>query len=61
MSVLLDVNLLLACAWQTHARHAAAVAWLRTMRAVHVCTVVELGFLRVSMGPAFRVPFAAAL
>ena len=61
MSVLLDVNLLLACAWQSHVRHAAAVAWLRTTSAAHVCTAVELGFLRVSMGPAFRVPFAAAL
>jgi len=28
MSVLLDVNLLLACGWQTHVRHSEAVTWL---------------------------------
>lgn len=61
MSVLLDVNQLLACAWQSHARHAEAVAWLKSVPGARVCTFVELGFLRVSMGPAFRVSFATAL
>ena len=28
MTVLLDVNLLLACGWQTHACHAEALSWL---------------------------------
>ena len=28
--------------------------------AFHTCPLVELGFLRVSMGPAFRVPFVDA-
>lgn len=61
MSVLLDVNLLLAGAWQSHTRHDAALAWLKTLDTVKVCTVVELGFLRVSMSPGFRVSFAAAI
>ena len=60
MSVLLDVNLLLACGWQTHALHAEAVAWLDGLEEFHTCPLVDLGFLRVSMGPAFRVSFADA-
>ena len=60
MSVLLDVNMLLACGWQTHLRHAEAVAWLDGVPEFYTCPLVELGFLRVSMGPAFRVPFEDA-
>lgn len=60
MSVLLDVNLLLACGWQTHAQHGAAVAWLDSVSEFHTCPLVELGFLRVSMSPGFRVSFADA-
>lgn len=60
MSVLIDVNLLLACAWQSHAQHAAASAWLDAQPAFHTCTMVELGFVRVSMSPGFRVSFADA-
>ena len=60
MSVLLDVNLLLACGWRTHLRHAKAVSWRDGLEEFHACPLVELGFLRVSMGPAFRVSFADA-
>jgi predicted nucleic acid-binding protein len=61
VKVLLDVNLLLAAAWQSHGRHRAVLAWLATVDTVKICTVVELGFLRVSMSPGFRVPFTEAL
>jgi len=60
VSVLLDVNLLLACGWQSHTKHAAALAWLDELRTFCTCPLVELGFLRVSMRPAFRVSFADA-
>jgi predicted nucleic acid-binding protein len=60
MSVLLDVNMLLACGWQTHLRHAEAVAWLDGVSEFYRCPLVELGFLRVSIGPAFRTPFEDA-
>jgi predicted nucleic acid-binding protein len=60
MSVLLDVNMLLACGWQTHLRHAEAVAWLDGLPEFYTCPLVELGFLRVSMGPAFRTMFEDA-
>jgi toxin-antitoxin system PIN domain toxin len=60
MSVLLDVNMLLACGWQSHARHLEAVAWLDSAPDFFTCPLVELGFLRVSMGPAFRASFADA-
>jgi len=60
VSVLLDVNLLLACGWQTHAHHSAALKWLEGLEEFNTCPLVELGFLRVSMGPAFRVTFEDA-
>ena len=61
MSPLLDVNLLLACGWQSHAEHARALAWLDGLDEFHTCPLVELGFIRVSMGPAFRATFSDAI
>ena len=61
MSALLDVNLVLACGWQTHAEHARTLVWLDTQAEFFTCPLVELGFLRVSMGPAFRASFSDAL
>ena len=61
MSALLDVNLLLACGWQTHAEHAQALAWLGDEAEFFTCPLVELGFIRVSMGPAYRASFADAV
>lgn len=57
---LLDVNVLLACAWKTHAEHPALLHWL--LRANHWATssIVELGFLRVSMTSAYEASFADA-
>lgn len=47
MKHLLDVNVLLAGVWTSHPQHAAATSWL-TGKAVVVCPISELGFLRIS-------------
>ena len=60
MSHLLDVNFVLACAWSTHAHHAAARAWLEKQTAFTLCPLSELGFLRVSLSPGYRATFADA-
>jgi uncharacterized protein len=44
---LLDVNVLLAAIWQAHPQHPKAMAWL-SGKAVILCPIAELGFLRVS-------------
>jgi len=61
VSFLLDVNLLLACGWQTHAEHTRAVAWLDSQSEFFTCPLVELGFIRISIGPGFRTTFADTL
>ncbi len=61
MSHLLDVNLLLACAWQSHADHSKACAWLEKQKEFVTCPLTQLGFLRVSLSPGFRADFADAL
>lgn len=61
MSHLLDVNFLLACAWQSHADHAKARAWLETQPSFATCPISQLGFLRVSLSPGYRAGFADAL
>ena len=61
MSHLLDVNFLLACAWQSHASHAKARAWLEARTSFATCPISQLGFLRVSLSPGYRAGFADAL
>ena len=60
MSHLLDLNLLLACGWSSHARHTAARAWLERQPVFTLSPLAELGFIRVSVTPAFRASFAEA-
>jgi predicted nucleic acid-binding protein len=60
VSHLLDVSLLLACGWSEHARHAQANRWLNKVAAFATCPLTEMGFLRVSMSPAFRASFEDA-
>jgi toxin-antitoxin system PIN domain toxin len=60
MSHLLDVNVLVACAWQSHADHRRANRWLERTRSFATTAVTEMGFLRVSMSPAFGAAFADA-
>jgi predicted nucleic acid-binding protein len=60
MRHLLDVSLLLACGWSSHAKHATARAWLERQSAFTTSPLAELGFIRVSMTPAFRAGGAVA-
>ena len=57
MSHLLDVSLLLACGWNSHARHAEACRWLESQSAFTTSPLAELGFIRVSMTPGYRASF----
>lgn len=61
MSHLLDVNLLLACAWSRHADHARANRWLNSASAFATAPITQMGFLRVSMSTAFNASYADAL
>jgi predicted nucleic acid-binding protein len=60
MSLLLDVDLLVACAWQSHERHQEASRWLGELAEFYTCPPCEMGFLRVSMSPSYRVGFDEA-
>ncbi|MCL5044049.1 MAG: PIN domain-containing protein [Deltaproteobacteria bacterium] len=57
MSHLLDVNFLVACGWQSHADHVRASRWLSRARSFATSSVSEMGFLRVSLSPAFGARF----
>jgi toxin-antitoxin system PIN domain toxin len=60
MKHLLDVNLLLATIWTGHPQHETAFGWLGD-KAVAVCPLTELGFLRISTQPkAFNAPMEQA-
>lgn len=61
MSHLLDVNFLIACGWQSHADHVRANQWLRTARSFATSSISEMGFLRVSLSPAFGARFEDAI
>jgi toxin-antitoxin system PIN domain toxin len=52
VSLLLDVNALIALLWQNHIHHARAVAWVAGKK-LAVCPITELGFVRVSTSPGF--------
>lgn len=61
MSHLLDVNFLIACGWQSHANHARANRWLSRAKSFATSPVSEMGFLRVSLSPAFGARFEDAI
>ena len=60
MSHLLDVNFLLACAWSGHADHVRANRWLNSAAVFATAPVTQMGFLRVSMSPAYSAAFSDA-
>ncbi len=60
MSVLPDVNLLLAYGWKTHAEHARTRSWFHGLSFL-TCPITELGFPRVSMSPAYRADFKSSM
>ena len=57
---LLDVNVLLACAWKSHADHDASLAWLLVANSWVTCPLVESGFVRISMTTAYQASFEDA-
>ncbi len=59
---LLDVNVLVALAWDSHIHHGAARGWFRAHHSDGwaTCPITELGFLRVSSNPKI-LPAAIAL
>jgi toxin-antitoxin system PIN domain toxin len=60
VSHLLDVNLLLACAWSGHSEHARANRWLNSVAGFSTAPVTQMGFLRVSLSPAYSASFGDA-
>ena len=56
---LLDVSVLVAMLWQTHADNAKAAAW-STGKSLVVCPITELGFLRVVTSAAYNATMSQA-
>ena len=54
MIALLDINILIALAWPSHAHHDAAHAWFHQnhQRGWATCPTTQVGFIRVSTTPA---------
>ncbi len=46
----MDVNLLIAAIWSSHADHLKADAWTRRKK-LATCPITDLGFLRISTHP----------
>ena len=60
MSHLLNVNLLLACAWSGHAEHVRANRWLNSVAEFSTAPVTQMSFLRVSLSVAYGASFGDA-
>ena len=60
MSWLLDVNILLASRWKTHTDHEAVREWLDAQPEFHTTPIVELGFMRASLSPAYSATWKDA-
>ncbi len=56
---LLDVSTLVALLWQTHADHEKADRWTAN-KALALCPITELGFLRVVTSPAYNATMKQA-
>lgn len=54
------MSFLLACGWRSHAKHAHARSWLERQSAFASSPLAELGFIWVSMTPAYRAAFTDA-
>jgi toxin-antitoxin system PIN domain toxin len=57
---LLDVNILLGCAWKSHEDHSAVLDWLLQADEWATCPITELGFVRVSITTAYQASFEDA-
>ncbi len=54
---LLDVNVLLGCAWKSHAENSALLGWLLQANEWATCPLTESGFMRISMTTAYQATF----
>jgi len=61
LSHLLDVNFLIACGWASHVEHLRASRWLSRTESFATCPISEMGFLRVSLSPAYGASFQDAM
>jgi uncharacterized protein len=61
VSHLLDVNFLIACGWESHAEYIRASRWLSHAKSFATCPISEMGFLRVSLSPAYGASFEDAM
>jgi predicted nucleic acid-binding protein len=61
LSHLLDVNFLIACGWESHAEYIRANRWLSRAKSFATSPISEMGFLRVSLSPAFGASFEDAM
>ncbi len=61
MSHLLDVNFLVASIWESHAEYAAASRWINVAKSFATSPITQMGFLRVSLSPAFGATFNDAV
>lgn len=59
MNHLLDVSVLVALLWPSHTDHQRARTWA-SGKALVLCPITELGFIRVSTSPAFNATMADA-
>lgn len=59
---LLDVNVLVALAWDSHVHHVAATAWFDEFATAgwSTCPITESGFVRVSANPS-ALPVAISI
>ena len=60
VSHLLDVSILVACGWNSHAQHTLANRWLDELDGFSTCSATQMGFLRVSMSAGFGAGYAEA-
>lgn len=56
---LLDLNVLLALAWQSHEHHDSAHAWFSRQRSSSTCGFTQMGFVRLSSNPRVVDPVAS--
>ncbi len=52
---------MIACAWESHAEHVRANRWLSRAKSFATCPISEMGFLWVSLSPAYGASFDDAI
>ena len=60
MSWLLDVNVILASRWTTHAEHLPTKAWVDSVGEFYTCSITELGFVRISLSVGYQATWDQA-